>query len=191
MILSPKRKQTYEEALKAMNDTTYPLHYLGEISSRHYTEELLEVAIRNGRCSLREIPTEKRSLRLCHATLERCRNEDIQYMPQKYFDFHFAMKAASLCPLALTTILYIFRQDRWKEPYTLEDMRIIAEAACPRERGQWQLDHVSDPASELQSQTFEEYCSRKFGFVHVNYANLYQKALNAYITKIEEEQNHD
>lgn len=70
MILSPKWQQTYEEALQAMKDTTYSQYSLADVSTHHHTEELLEAALRNNRCSLRDIPVEKRTLRLCHVALE-------------------------------------------------------------------------------------------------------------------------
>lgn len=194
MYLNPKRQQTYEEALKAMSDNTRPMHYLNEISTRHYTEELLETAIRNQRCSLREIPVEKRSIRLCHAVLENCRNEDVQYIPCEFFNYEFSLKAASYCPTELSTILYNFRFERWTDPYTVKDMRIIAEAACPRGRGQWHLDRCSHPECVLGKQTFEEYCSRDFGYAHSTYGGLYKKALDAYIatqTKTQNEGGHN
>lgn len=190
MYLNPKRQQTYEEALKAMSDTTYPMHYLNEISSRHYTEELLETAIRNNRCSLREIPAEKRSIRLCHAVLECCNNEDVQYIPPEFFNYEFALKAVSYCPTALITILYFFRHNRWKDPYTVEDLRIIAEAACPKGKGRWYLDQCHEPELEVNGRTFEKYCSRMFGYADKAYADLYKKALDVYIIQTEEEQIH-
>lgn len=51
MILSPKWQQTYEEALQAMKDTTYSQYSLADVSTHHHTEELLEAALRNNRCS--------------------------------------------------------------------------------------------------------------------------------------------
>lgn len=185
MHLNSKRYQTYDEALKAMSDNTCPIHYLNEISTRHYTEKLLETAIRNRRCSLKDIPSEKRSVRLCRAVLETGRSEDVQFVPEAYFDFDFCLQAASCCPSALNVILYRYRKDRWQGPYTPEDVRIIAEAACPRERGQIHLDSVGQSReSMLNGRTFEEYCSKEFGYVHPGYADLYKKALDAYIAEL-------
>ena len=87
MILSPKWQQTYEEALQAMKDTTYSQYSLADVSTHHHTEELLEAALRNNRCSLRDIPVEKRTLRLCHVALECCHSINVQYIPKKYFDY--------------------------------------------------------------------------------------------------------
>ena len=81
MILSPKWQQTYEEALQAMKDTTYSQYSLADVSTHHHTEELLEAALRNNRCSLRDIPVEKRTLRLCHVALECCHSINVQYIP--------------------------------------------------------------------------------------------------------------
>ena len=80
MILSPKWQQTYEEALQAMKDTTYSQYSLADVSTHHHTEELLEAALRNNRCSLRDIPVEKRTLRLCHVALECCHSINVQYI---------------------------------------------------------------------------------------------------------------
>lgn len=159
MILSPKWQQTYEEALQAMKDTTYSQYSLADVSTHHHTEELLEAALRNNRCSLRDIPVEKRTLRLCHVALECCHSINVQYIPKKYFDYNFSLKAASYCPATLSTILYFFRDGRWKEPYTAEDIRIIAEAACPVGLGQVRLNQFRNKEQELNGRTFERYCS--------------------------------
>ena len=90
MILSPKWQQTYEEALQAMKDTTYSQYSLADVSTHHHTEELLEAALRNNRCSLRDIPVEKRTLRLCHVALECCHSINVQYIPKEFFDYIFS-----------------------------------------------------------------------------------------------------
>lgn len=116
MILSPKWQQTYEEALQAMKDTTYSQYSLADVSTHHHTEELLEAALRNNRCSLRDIPVEKRTLRLCHVALECCHSINVQYIPKEYFDYNFSLKAASYCPATLSTILYFFRNGGGRNP---------------------------------------------------------------------------
>lgn len=183
--LSPKKQQTYEEALQAMQDTSYSPYYLEHISARHYTEELLEAALRTNRCSLRNIPKAKRTLQLCHVVLESCRSEDVQYIPKTYFDYDFSLKAASYCPTALNTILYFFRDGRWMKPYTVEDMRIIAEAACPIGLGQVRLNQSYNREDELNGRTFEQYCSDRYGFVHRVYSHLIKQALDLYIHDVQ------
>ena len=181
MILSPKWQQTYEEALQAMKDTTYSQYSLADVSTHHHTEELLEAALRNNRCSLRDIPVEKRTLRLCHVALECCHSINVQYIPKEYFDYNFSLKAASYCPATLSTILYFFRNGRWKEPYTAEDIRIIAEAACPVGLGQVRLNQFRNKEQELNGRTFERYCSDEYGFVHRAHSHIIRQALELYL----------
>lgn len=178
MTLSKKKDQTYEEALMAMTDTRcHPWHYLNEISKRHYTPELLTAAIRNGRCQLSQIPEDLRTKDICREILKAHRSEDIQLMPRDYFDFEFSIECVSYCPTALACVLYFFHGNRWKEPYTEEDMRIVAEAACPKKLGKMMLDLMTDPDKELRGLTFEEWCSLKYGFTHPSTAFLIYQAL--------------
>ena len=46
MMLPEKRWQTYDEALQAMQAPGPAVHYLKEVSTRFYTEELLSVALK-------------------------------------------------------------------------------------------------------------------------------------------------
>ena len=119
MILSPKWQQTYEEALQAMKDTTYSQYSLADVSTHHHTEELLEAALRNNRCSLRDIPVEKRTLRLCHVALECCHSINVQYIPKKYFDYNFSLKAASYCHIEYDSLFL----PRWAVEGTLHSRR--------------------------------------------------------------------
>ena len=74
MMLPEKRWQTYDEALQAMQAPGPAVHYLKEVSTRFYTEELLSVALKNHRGSLRELRRPKRTKTLCHVVLEACRD---------------------------------------------------------------------------------------------------------------------
>lgn len=182
MILSSKKDQTYEEALLAMQDTEQK-YILSDISKRHYTEELLEMAIRNLRCRLQDIPSEKRTKRICLAVLETFQHAEVQYIPQELFDFDFSLKAASCCPTALSVILYRFRYGQWSQPYSIEDMRIIAEAACPRELGEKRLSEQYDKEYTLRGRSFEQYCSDDWGYVDRIQAHLFKQALDALISR--------
>ena len=91
------------------------------------------------------------------------------------------MKAASFCPKALRTILYRFRSLQGRgpfTPYTAEDGKIIAEAACPKELGQYKLSGVKNQEQELAGRTFEQYCSEVYGYVDVAYTYVYKQALD-------------
>lgn len=176
-MLSKKKDQTYEEALKAMTTVTCPMHYLTEISKRHYTPELLTAAIRHSRCQLSQIPEELRTKDICREILKARRSEDVQLMPREHFDYEFSLECVSYCPTALTCVLYFFRSNRRKESYTKEDMSIIAEAACPRKLGGMMLDRMTDPDEEPKDCTFEEWCSREYGFTHPSTAFLIYQAL--------------
>ena len=124
---------------------------------------------------------EKLTLRLCHVALECCHSINVQYIPKKYFDYNFSLKAASYCPATLSTILYFFRDGRWKEPYTAEDIRIIAEAACPVGLGQVRLNQFRNKEQELNGRTFERYCSDEYGFVHRAHSHIIRQALELYL----------
>lgn len=181
-MLSPKRWQTYNEALQAMQAPGPAVHYLDEVSTRFYTEELLGAALKNYRGSLRELRKPKRTKTLCYVVLGACRAEEVEFIPEEYFDFDFAKKAASFCPKALTTILYRFRSLQGRgpfTPYTAEDVEIIAEAACPRGLGRYKLSGIQDQERELAGRTFEQYCSEMYGYVNTAYAYVYTQALDA------------
>ena len=45
-MLPEKRWQTYDEALRAMQAPGPAVHYLKEVSTRFYTEELLSAALK-------------------------------------------------------------------------------------------------------------------------------------------------
>ena len=142
MMLPEKRWQPSDAALQAMQAPGPAVHYLKEVSTRFYTEELLSVALKNHRGSLRELRRPKRTKTLSHVVLEACRDTEVEFIPDEYFDLAFAKKAASFCPKALRTILYRFRSLQGRgsfTPYTVEDVKIIAEAACPKGLGQYKL----------------------------------------------------
>lgn len=185
-MLPPKRWQTYDEALQAMQAPGPAIHYLNEVSSRFYTEELLSAALKNHRGSLRELREPKRTKTLCHVVLEACRSEEVDYIPTEYFDFDFSKKAVSFCPKALTTILYRFRSLQGREPftpYTIEDVEIIAEAACPKGLGRYKLSRMNDQERELAGRTFEQYCSEVYGYVNTAYTYVYKQALDALLLR--------
>ena len=81
----------------------------------------------------------------------------------------------------MSTILYFFRNGRWKEPYTAEDIRIIAEAACPVGLGQVRLNQFRNKEQELNGRTFERYCSDEYGFVHRAHSHIIRQALELYL----------
>lgn len=181
-MLPPKKWQTYNEALQAMQAPGPASHYLKDVSTRFYTEELLSAALKNHRGSLRELRRPKRTKILCHVVLEACRDEEVEFIPEEYFDFTFAKKAASFCPKALRGILYRFRslQSRGPfTPYTAEDVKIIAEAACPKGLGQYKLNGLKNQEQELAGRTFEQYCSEVYGYVNTAYTYVYKQALDA------------
>ena len=157
------------------------VHYLKEVSTRFYTEELLSVALKNHRGSLRELRRPKRTKTLCHVVLEACRDTEVEFIPDEYSDLAFAKKAASFCPKALRTILYRFRSLQGRgsfTPYTVEDVKIIAEAACPKGLGQYKLSGAKNQEQELAGRTFEQYCSELYGYVDVAYTYVYKQALD-------------
>lgn len=181
-MLPPKRWQTYQEALQAMQAQGPGFHCLKDVSTRFFTEELLEAALKTHRGSLRDLKAQKRTKELCHVVLEACRAEEVEFIPKEYFDFTFAKKAASFCPKALTTILYRFRSQTGRgpfAPYTAEDVEIIAEAACPKGLGQYKLSGVQDQEREMAGRTFEQYCSEVYGYVNPAYTYVYKQALDA------------
>lgn len=181
-MLPPKRWQTYNEALQAMQAQGPGFPCLKDVSTRFFSEELLMAALKNRRGSLRELHVNKRTKELCHVVLEACRDEEVEFIPKEYFDFAFAKKAASICPKALWTILYRFRslQGRGRcTPYTAEDVKIIAEAACPKGLGQYKLNGVQDKEREMAGRTFEQYCSEVHGYVNTAYTYVYKLALDA------------
>ena len=181
MMLPEKRWQTYDEALQAMQAPGPAVHYLKEVSTRFYTEELLSVALKNHRGSLRELRRPKRTKTLCHVVLEACRDTEVEFIPDEYFDLAFAKKAASFCPKALRTILYRFRSLQGRgsfTPYTVEDVKIIAETACPKGLGQYKLSGAKNQEQELAGHTFEQYCSVLYGYVDVAYTYVYKQALD-------------
>lgn len=180
-MLPEKRWQTYDEALRAMQTPGPAVHYLKQISIRFYTEELLSAALKNHRGSLRELRKPKRTKTLCHVVLEACRDAEVEFIPDEYFDLAFAKKAASFCPKALRTILYRFRSQQGRgpfTPYTVEDVKIIAEAACPKGLGQYKLSGVKNQEQELAGRTFEQYCSEVYGYVDAAYTYVYKQALD-------------
>lgn len=179
--LNCKKKQTYEEALMAMQDRQPPIHHLNEIAKRHQTEELIILALKNGHCSLKDISEELLTKKICVAALETGNSSEIKYIPQKYFDYEFALQAASWCPRAITTIMYRFRYNRWKNPYTDEDMRIIAEAACPKAIGRNRLLQFSSSDEELNGRSFEQYCSDTYGVVDNQHTYLFKQALDHFM----------
>lgn len=97
-MLPEKRWQTYDEALRAMQAPGPAVHYLKEVSTRFYTEELLSAALKNHRGSLRELRRPKRTKKLCHVVLEACRDAEVEFIPEEYFDLAFAMKAPVSAP---------------------------------------------------------------------------------------------
>ena len=80
-MLPEKRWQTYDEALRAMQAPGPAVHYLKEVSTRFYTEELLSAALKNHRGSLRELRRPKRTKTLCHVVLEACRDAEVEFIP--------------------------------------------------------------------------------------------------------------
>ena len=143
--------------------------------------ELLSAALKNHRGSLRELRRPKRTKKLCHVVLEACRDAEVEFIPEEYFDLAFAKKAASFCPKALRTILYRFRSLQGRgpfTPYTVEDVKIIAEAACPKGLGQYKLSGVKNQEQELAGRTFEQYCSEVYGYVDAAYTYVYKQALD-------------
>lgn len=141
----------------------------------------VERGFENHRGSLRELRRPKRTKTLCHVVLEACRDAEVEFIPEEYFDLAFAMKAASFCPKALRTILYRFRSLQGRgpfTPYTAEDVKIIAEAACPKGLGQYKLSGVKNQEQELAGRTFEQYCSEVYGYVDVAYTYVYKQALD-------------
>lgn len=113
--------------------------------------------------------------------LEACRDTEVEFIPDEYFDLAFAKKAASFCPKALRTILYRFRSLQGRgsfTPYTVEDVKIIAEAACPKGLGQYKLSGAKNQEQELAGRTFVQYCSELYGYVDVAYTYVYKQALD-------------
>ena len=62
-----------------------------------------------------------------------------------------------------------------------EDIRIIAEAACPVGLGQVRLNQFRNKEQELNGRTFERYCSDEYGFVHRAHSHIIRQALELYL----------
>ena len=82
-MLPEKRWQTYDEALRAMQAPGPAVHYLKEVSTRFYTEELLSAALKNHRGSLRELRRPTRTKHLGPGVRDAGRAADVEFLPEE------------------------------------------------------------------------------------------------------------
>lgn len=163
--LHNKKEQTYEEALHAMTEEAQ-FYELKFISKRHWTEELLCAAMKHSCGRLGEVPVEMRTLPVCTAAVQSWKYgaTNVNDIPCKLLTFEFARDIVSRWPNTIDTILYEFRQNRWQEPYTEEDIALMAEASCPTKTGEEELVSTTlDRASILEKCSFERFCSEEYG----------------------------
>lgn len=162
--LHNKKEQTYEEALHAMTEEAQ-FYELKFISKRHWTEELLCAAMKHSCGRLNEIPVEKRTLPVCTAAVQSIKygGYNVQDIPSELLTFEFARDIVSRWPNTIDTLLCVLRKDRWQEPYTEEDITLMAEASCPVKMGEEHASFVQNRANVLMGRSFERFCSEEHG----------------------------
>ena len=116
------------------------------------------------------IPCENRSQELSLAALKNGGPYIIKYIPAEYFKrYEFAVMAVSLCPRAVENVLSLYRNGRENEAFNSQDLRIVAEAMCPRAAGKNGFDKLlrkeESTDTVLKGRTFDQFCSEEYGYL--------------------------
>lgn len=116
------------------------------------------------------VPCKERSQQLSLAALKNGGPYVMKYIPTEYFKrYEFAVMAVSLCPRAVESVLSLYRSGREITAFNSQDLRIIAEAMCPRAAGKNGFDKLLNRKESadavLKGRTFDQFCSEEYGYL--------------------------
>lgn len=163
-----KRAQTYEWALEAMQTPSNGVK-LSDIAKKHRTAELYEAAVRNGKCTLCEVPGELVTYDLCREVV-RQNYRELAHVPDKFAVYDLLLYAVSCDPEAYNIAKYRLTQNKPKESqgYTPEEVRLAMEAICPTSFGNARIDGLCTPPEFKSEEERRQYIAEHYGIFHVS-----------------------
>ena len=162
-----KRAQTYEWALEAMQTPSNGIK-LSDIAKKHRTTELYEAAVRNGKCSLCEIPEELVTYDLCREAV-RQNYRELAHVPDKFAVYDLLLYAVSCDPEAYNIAKYRLTQKKPNEQgYTHEEVRLAMEAICPTHFGNTRINGLCTTPELTSEEKRKQYIAEHYGIFHVS-----------------------